>query len=284
MKETAHKQGIVIVATGHANYGRLAYNLAVSIKAVEDFPIAILYNDRALTHIGDHQIDIFDYIIPLDASIPANQSSKLYAADYSPFEQTLLLDADTLWLPVKKPSQLFSEVAESDFTGITEGNDKDPAKNYFFWADVNEIREVYKIEGDIYQWRTEVVYFNEKGKDIIRKALEITKNPNLKTVKLFAYSVPDELGVNIAAALAGIRPHIYKWQPSYWHLMNGNIIPQPSKLYENHYLISFGSNNSSGTIKKFYDTIMKAACYKLELQHVFPLKSKRDYLKERDKI
>lgn len=284
MKEIVHDKGIVIVATGHPNYGRLAYNLAVSIKSVEDFPIAILYNDRALTHIGDHQIDVFDHVIKMDDNITANQGSKLYAAEYSPFKRTLLLDADMLWLPVKKPSELFICLENVEFTGITEGNDKDPAKNYFFWADVTEIREVYKIEGDIYQWRTEVVYFNEAGRDILRKALEITKNPNLKSVKLFAYAVPDELGVNIAAAISGIKPHIYKWQPSYWHLMNGNIIPQPSKLYENHYLISFGSNNASGTIKKFYDTIMKAACYKMELQHVFPLKSKREYLKERDKM
>jgi hypothetical protein len=277
-------KGIIIVATGNAHYGRLAYNLAVSIKSVEDFPIAVLYNGSALSHIGSHQIGVFDYVIEMDEWIAANQGSKMYCADYTPFSESLLLDADMLWLPNRKPSELFEELKDVDFTGITEGKDTEPAKNYFFWADVGEIREVYGVAGDIYQWRTEVVYFNEKGKEIIRKANEITNNPRLKSIKLFAYTVADELGINIAAAMAGVAPHVYKWKASYWHLMNGNIIPEPKKLYDEYYLLSLGGNVSSGTIRKFYDSIMKASCYKLELQHVFPLKSKREYLKERDKM
>lgn len=276
--------GIVIVATGHAYYGRWAYNLAVSIKATEKFPVAVLYNGRALTHLSEDQLSFFDHIIELPDEVAANQSSKLYAGEHSPFDNTLLLDADMLWLPKKKPSELFHELQGIDFTGITEGNDRDPARDYFFWADVGEIKEVYKIEGDIYQWRTEVVYFSREGRKIINRALEITQNPRLKTVKQFAYSVPDELGVNIATAEAGIAPHKYKWQPSYWHLMHGNVIPEPAKLHEEYYLISFGSNVASGTIKKVYDQLMKGYCQKVHMQHVFSMESKRNFLKERDKI
>lgn len=276
--------GILIVATGHPYYGRFAYNLAVSIRAVERFPIALLYNDRALNHLSEYQLSLFDHLIELPVEVTANQCSKLYAGEYSPFDNTLLLDADMLWLPNKKPSELFDTLKDVDFTGITEGNDKEPAKNYFFWADVAEIKQVYSIPGDIYQWRTEVVYFNKTGRKMINRALEITKNPRLTTIKQFAYAVPDELGVNIATAEANIKPHAYKWQPSYWHLMHGNIIPSPAELYGNYYLISFGSNNASGTIKKVYDQLMKTYCNKLQIQHVFPLESKRLFLKERDKI
>jgi hypothetical protein len=283
MKEIA-KNGIVIVATGHPYYGRWAYNLAVSVKAVEDFPIALLFNDRALSHLSERQMEMFDEIIELPDEVPANQSAKLYSARFTPWENTLLLDADMLWLPRKKPSELFAELAAVDFTGITEGNDKDPARDYFFWADVGEIREKYGVTGDIYQWRSEVVYFSKKGKAVIERALEITNNPGLSTIKLFAHTVPDELGINIAAAAAGIRPHIYKWQPSYWHLMHRNIIPEPATLHENYYLISFGSNNVSGTIKKVYDQLMKAYCQRLSIQHIFSMESKRNFLKERDKI
>lgn len=276
--------GIIIVATGHPYYGRWAYNLALSIKAVEKFPVAVLYNGRALNHLSEDQLSFFDYIIELPDDIPANQSSKLYAGEYSPFDNTLLLDADMLWLPKKKPSELFALLQDVDFTGITEGKDNDPAKDYFFWADVGEIREVHEVTADIYQWRTEVVYFNKTGRKIINDALEITKNPRLKTVKQFAYAVPDELGVNVAAAKAGISPHKYKWQPSYWHLMHGNVFPEPAKLHEEYYLISFGSNNVSGTTKKVYDNYMKAYCQKVGMQHIFPMESKRLFLKERDKI
>ena len=284
MKPSAHKNGIVIIATGHSYYGRYAYNLAVSIKAVEDFPIAILYNGTALSHIGQHQIGIFDYVIEMDSEIQASQSSKLYAPLYTPFENSLLLDADTLWLPKQNPSELFESLKDVDFTSITEGKDIEPSKEYFFWADVGEIRQVYNTENTIYQWRTEVMYFNKKGGEILLKALEIVKNPRLKTLKMFAYKVPDELGINIACAINNIHPHIYKWRPSFWHLLNGGFIPEPTKLTE-YYIISFGSNSASGTLKKVYDQIMRAACSKLGLNHVFPLHAKREFLRtERDKM
>lgn len=276
--------GIAIVATGHPYYARMAYNLAVSIKAVENFPVAILYNGNALAHIGSHQIGIFDEVIEMDDSIEATQSCKLYAQEYTPFDNTLLLDADTLWLAKNKPSELFETLKDVDFTGITEGRDDDPNPNYYFWADIGEIREQYNITGSIHQWRTEFVYFNQKGKEIMNKALEIVKNQQLKSLKLFAYSVPDELGINIAAAMASVAPHIYKWKPSFWHALHGGAIPDPAKLAD-YYIFSFGSNTASGTLKKVYDQIMKAACWKMGVNHVFPLKAKREFLPTvRDKM
>jgi hypothetical protein len=273
--------GIVIVATGHPYYGRFAWNLGVSIKAVEKVPVAILYNGNALNHLSDDQLDIFDDILELDDNIPANTSSKLYAGQFSPFDKTLLLDADTLWLPERKPSELFEELKEVEFTAITEGNERDPAKNYFFWADVEEIKSIYKLKEDIYQWRTEVMYFSQEGRKVVNRALEICQNPQLTTIKQFGEAVPDELGINIAAAEVGIKPHAYKWQPSYWHLMHNNYIPPPSELYSKYYVMSFGSNAVSNTIKSYYGKLMQGYCYKLQRQNVFPMESKRLFLKER---
>jgi hypothetical protein len=277
-------KGIVIVITGHPYYGRYAYNLAVSIKATEDFPIALLYAPKALTHLSTQQLEVFDEFIELPKEVPANVSCKLYAGQFSPYVETLLLDADMVWLPIHTPSELFKSCEGSVFTGITEGHEQDPAKNYFFWADVEEIKKVYTLKANLYQWRTEVVYFNRDGREVLKRALEIVQNPRLSTVKQFGYAVPDELGVNIAAAECGVVPHIYKWQPSYWHLMYNNHIPAPCELHEKYYLLSFGSNVASGTLKKVHDNLMKAYCYKLGRQHVFDLPSKRDFLKERDKI
>lgn len=278
------KNGITLVASGHPYYGRYAYNLAVSIKAVEKFPVAILHAGSALCHLSEEQLGIFDEIIELPDDTPANVSCKLFAGRFSPWEKTLLLDVDMLWLAGKKPSDLFEEMEGVEFTAITEGNEKEPAKDYFFWADTGEIRAKYKIQSIIHQWRTEVVYFTQKGREIIDRALQIVQSPGLTTIKQFGYAVPDELGVNIATAEAGIDPHRFKWQPSYWHLMHNNFFPSPAEMNANYYLVSFGSNAVSGTAKKVYDQIMKASCYKLQRQHVFSMESKRSFLKERDKI
>lgn len=281
MLENEKYKGIVIVAVGHPAYGRLAYNLAVSIRSVEKFPIAVLYSGRALNHLSENQKSYFDHIIEMGEDIIEGTCSKLFAYKYTPFDCSLLLDADMLWLPKQKPSDLFNQLDGVTFTGITEGDEDRPNDKYYFWADVPEIKQVYKPEGKIYQWRTEVLYFTRDAGYIFEDAIRIVRNPNLKSIKNFAYKPPDELGINIACAIHNIDPHVYKWQPSFWHLMNGGIVPEAAVLYFKYWLISFGSNMAPGTIKNIYNKLMKAACYKLGLQHVFTLNNKRDYMPER---
>lgn len=285
MKDFA--KGIVIVATGHPYYGRQAFNLALSIKAVEDWPVSVLFSGRALNHLSDQQLSYFDKIIELQGDVPENSGAKLWVNEYTPYKETLLLDADMLWLPKKVPSQLFDELKDVEFTAITEGyhNGEDHGNPvYFYWANVQEIREVYKITGTIYQWRTEVMYFKKTAKvnKLFAQARKIFANPKLSSIKQFADGVPDELAINIATAIQGIEPHVQKWQPAFWWKLNNQIVPGFTELYS-YYLASFGSNVASQPVKKLYDRIMKAAAYKLGVSHVFPLYSKKSYLSERQK-
>lgn len=285
-------KGILIIINGHPQYGRLAYNLCMSIKAAENFPVAVAGDQRAISHLSDNQKYLFDEIIELPEGLPVSSGVKLWANELTPFEETLVLDADMLWLPYKKPSELFEEVKEVDFTAITEGyysvesDTHEIHPMYFFWADPKEIIEKFGItKGKIYQWRSEVMYFKktDKVQEFFALARDIYENPKLSTLKKYAEGVPDELGVNVSAAVHDIHPHVYKWMPSYWNKMFNNQIPAYPQLYDKYYLMSFGSNTASTVVKKFYDRIMKAAAYKLGLQHLFTLQSKRDYLPERIK-
>lgn len=285
MKDFA--KGIVIVATGHPYYGRMAYNLAVSIKAVEDMPVSVLFSGNALNHLSEDQLNFFDKIVELPGSVPQGSGAKLWVNEFTPYKETLLLDADMLWLPKKTPSQLFDELEEVEFTAITEGyhNGEDHGNPvYFYWASVEEIREVYKIEGKIYQWRSEVLYFKKSAKNskLFRQAQKIFLNPKLTTIKEYAGGVPDELALNIAAAIQEMEPHVEKWQPAFWWKLNNQIVPGFDQLYS-YYLASFGSNVASQPVKALYNRVMKAAAYKLGVSHVFPLHSKREFLPERAK-
>lgn len=278
-------RGILIIVNGHPYYGRQAYNLAVTIKANQEIPIAVAFGGTALNHLSEKQMEIFDHIIELPADAPKNSGVKLSAYDVTPFKETLVLDADMLWLPNKNPSELFEEVKDAEFTAITEGyHDGDDKGNpfYFYWADVSEIRKVYKVDGKIFQWRSEVMYFKKTPRvaKMFKEAKKIFANPRLTSVKQYAGGVPDELAINIAAAIHGFEPHEEKWQPAFWWKLNRSIVPDFPTLY-GYYLASFGSNTATQTIKKLYDRIMKAASYKKGHQHVFPLMSKRDYLPER---
>lgn len=277
------EKGILIFAIGHPYYGRYAFNLAVTIKAVEDIPIAVVQDSTGLSHLDDYQKAVFDKTILAD--IKPGCGAKLHAYDLSPFEKTLLLDADMLWLPVHKPSELFDQLKGVEFTGITEGSTDNPSSHYFYWAQIEEIREKYNITGTVHQWRTEVMYFerSEKLKAMFEDAKGIHADHGLKSVKPFAEGIPDELSINIAAAKHELSPHKPNWQPSYWPQLYQNRVPEFGTLYREYYLLSAGGNMNTENVKRLYNTLVKAQAPKVGLSHCFPLQSKYSFLTERRK-
>lgn len=282
-------RGIIIFCTGHPYYGKLGFNLALSIKAVEDFPVCIVYTSQAISHLSEDQKSAIDLFIPLPENVPAGCGCKLWGYDISPFKETLLLDADMLWLPQRKPSDLFNELKDVEFTSITEGywtaEKKDVNPLYFFWADPVEIASVYNVDM-VYQWRSETMFFKktEHIEDMFKTAQRVFINSGLKSEAKYATGTADELGLNVAAAVHDVHPHLYKWKPAYWHLLNKGAYPEFAALYSNYYLASFGSNIASTISRQFYDRIMKSACHKLGRAYVFPLISKRGTIPERMKM
>jgi hypothetical protein len=281
-------KGIIIFAVGDPQYGRLAYNLAITLKKAGEISITVVRTVRSLSHLSEDKLKYFDHIIDLPDDAPRGCGAKLWAYDLSPYQKTLLLDADMLWLPEKMPGEIFLDLEGIKFTSITEGfSPGEENKMYFFWADVKEIREKYDIKCErLYQWRSEVMYFERctETKKFFATAKKIFKKPGLNSEKKFAGGTADELAVGIAAGVHNIEPHQYKWKPSYWHLMNNNAFPDLTKLYRDYYLVSFGARFATENSKLLYDRIVKATCYKLGLQHVFPLIAKKEYLRERQHI
>ena len=275
------KQGIILIATGHAQYGNLAYNLALSIKSVEQVDIAVIWSDSSLSHLTEEQLKVFDYKIELPVDYRTGFGVKLHLDQLTIFEKTLCFDVDMLWLG-RNPSELFSELSGQPFTIITEGDSNVPNPKYYFWADANEIKSEYKVD-KVYQTRSEVMYF-EKGTKVFKKARELKPETKLKTVRRFGEWLPDELYFNIAMAILGIEPHIIKWMPAYWSRLHGEIMPNLSLLYREYYLLSFGSNAASPIMKRAYDNVMQVVCNKMRLLYQFKLKSKKEWAPGRLKI
>lgn len=279
-----NERGILIIATGHPYYGRMAYNLCVSIKANEpDIPIALVYNEEAISHLDDYKRWDFDFLIPAQ-DLHIGTAAKLFAYDYTPFENTLLLDADMIWLPDRKPSQLFDYFKDTEFTCIAEGTSENPSGDYYFWAGMEEIRMVYGIQS-MYQFRSEVMFF--KKTDRIKKFFDDAKivyaNPRLKTIRQHAGTVPDELALNIAAAQNDIHPHAVGWNPSYWFQLNQMKMPDPTTLAKTYFLASMGGNVAPGPIKKFYNTLMAGYLTRMKRppRSFFELDQKKDLIRSR---
>ncbi len=273
----------MIVATGHPHYGRMAYNLTVSIKANEpDIEVALLCNEEAVSHLFANQKSVFDYVIDMEQEV-IGTAAKLSAYDYSPFEKTLLLDADMIWLPGRTPHQIFDYFADIDFTCIAEGTSEKPSGYYYFWAQMDEIRQVHDVK-EMYQFRSEVMYFKkcERIAKLFEDARAIYWNPRLKTIRQHAGTIPDELALNIAAAKNDVHPHELGWSPSYWFQLNKMQMPDANALAQTYFLASMGGNVAPNQVKKFYNTLMAGYITVTgRTTGFFQLDSKRDIIKAR---
>lgn len=292
---TKQETGIVLIAIGHPYYGRMAYNLAMSIKAVERYAhITLVYTHGAIAHINQRNMHVFDNKFAIDdAGQPFG--AKLTLDQLTPYERTIYIDVDTLWVNKQGPAALFAKLKGIQFTGITEGmhdysepKKSDISKVYPTWADLDEVREVYALTNPIiYQWRSEFMYFEQcdKTKDLFARMRSAYAGAHaLKSIKKFADHVPDELAINIAVNQAGMWPHEYKWKATFWDRMHGSNMADISDLQANYYAISCGSNHGTGALKRVYDRVCAASAGRLGLQHVFPLVNKKEMMINRQSM
>lgn len=288
-------KGVCIVAVGHPYYGRMAFNLAKTIKAIDrTCPIQLITDGSAMAHVAEAQRWVFDQTT--HATTANGFKVKLQIDEVCAFDECILMDADCAWVSKSSPLHLIEQLgAQCDFTGITEGyydidepEKSDLSDKYYLWADAEELINKYNLAGKIYQWRTEFMYIKkcELVNNLFGSARHVYDNAqtDLASLKLFANHVPDELGINVAACICKIAPHKYKWQPTFWHRLHNDNAPQLESLYGNYYALSCGSNVNSMNVKKLYDRVVKAASYKLGMQHVFPLISKRDIMPARQQM
>jgi hypothetical protein len=82
--------GVITMAFGPRRYLRQAQNLSLSLKLhMPQYPVAIITNAKRVAG--------FDYIVPIDTHRwGLGVSHKVYLDQYTPFEETLFLDADCL--------------------------------------------------------------------------------------------------------------------------------------------------------------------------------------------
>lgn len=293
MEETTKypERGILLIATTHPYFGRMAANLAMTIKAVEDFPIVLIADTIALRDLDDSEKDLF-FEIRTCPDIPSGligvNQVRMCLPQLSPFKETLVMDVDMLWLLKHTPSELFAVLADRDFTIINEGYmDLDSGEDhttgrYMHWGNMEEIKEAHGLTGRFYQVRGEFLLFRKSPEvtKLYRTARRIQKNPKIDT-KLLGGSVTDEFALNVAMSQLGIEPHESGWQPAYWPALHGNLMPTMSQLHDRYYAISFGGNYAHRLSLRAYGILAGAAANKLGLQYRFPLQSKRKYLTER---
>lgn len=292
-------KGILLLACGHPNYGRMALNLAVSLKVTDpEIKIALAFSGSSLNHIGHYNLTPFiDEFIPVPYEAFTREGkiewikAKTYMYDLSPFDETIFLDVDMIWHPIMQVSSLFDTFGKSDLTfqnrGFLDLKGADLPKDYSMWADVNEIKKYYGFKsGKYYQLHSEFVFFRKCDK--VAKFFEDAKfiyDHLLVKSFVFGGGIPDELPFGIAMIQNKLYPHTTPFTPVYWEVTEKRSMHrEPGKLYREFYAYSTGGSFHSKTMKIFYDNLAKFFFGKAGLQNPYILQNKRDYVPERQNL
>ena len=297
----SNSRGILLICVGHPYYGKMAAALAATIRMVDNsISIHLAYSESSVKYLSRDELALFSSmdIIPNEYYVTKKGiqfiRTKMFMYELSPFDKTLFLDCDLLWLS-KQPQELFLELDGSPisyenygFADLSTGNVQYSSKIIYddmnLWAKIEDIRKAYSFDqGRYYHLQSEVFYF-ERGmsaKKYFKLALKIYDNIKVDYRK-FAGGVPDELPFAIAAAQLDMFPHKDSFIPCGFKFEKKYSIL--NQYRERYFLISMFGNNSMSYLTERYNILTMAAYHKLGLQHPYKWKNKRSFLKERKVI
>ena len=255
------KKGILLIAIGNRNYLSMAINLAVSIRSASNIPIALATEAPPpawLTEKG---------IININVSVPAEYYTtdgkieyikvKTRMYDLSPFQQTIFLDVDTIWLRKTGPEDLFELLDAVDFTISNTG-----LAEMSIWANIAEVKKAYDTTAPFYNFHSEFVYFKKCDaiKKYFTKVKQVFDRPKVKGMHFDGARIADELAFQIASMLTGIYPHQDNFFPDYWwgrDQKNSESFLFTYQLAEKYHLYSIGGNITPPHIAANYNKLVK---------------------------
>ncbi|MGB0370234.1 MAG: hypothetical protein ACPGN3_02710 [Opitutales bacterium] len=197
MESDRHRIGILTIAFGKRRFIKQAENLAISLKEhMPELPIALV------TDNPDYRNPHFQEIIPLDKSLGRGVVQKLHLHTYSPFEETLFIDADSLCL--KPFTDQLEAIRKHGFSPIWSGfkflGQSDPyLEDLDFTLKTLGIERLAKFNGGVY-------YFDRSpfAKKVIETAHQIHERCVELKIRNFDSGGPnDETVYGLALEIAG---------------------------------------------------------------------------------
>lgn len=278
--------GVLLIAMGHENYIKMAVNLAASIKAQAKISIHLVH-DGGYDLLFKEEKELFDSNIIPDGEVWHTNGGtdfikpKTRMYDLSPFDKTLYLDVDMVWMINRDIWELIKDLNGKSFTVMNEGPEE-----RCYWADPSELRKVTKSDHPMYVFYNELIYF-EKGAEVKKYFTRVKRNfdsPKVECKRFAGSAMPDELAFIMASLQTGIIPHQPNWLPVYWYLRDKKYRHlQPYQLPGNIYGYSIGGNATPEYAKAHYNNIVSHFSNVMGIKRPYKVRDKKSYISERTK-
>lgn len=269
--------GILLIAVGawgNGFYYQLSYNMAISIKSSNPkTQIALLTDDRDLKYLTDKQRLVFDYVILVSDNHftenykinPFLLKTKIY--DLTPFDNTLYLDSDGLFVGDKNIDLLFDELKKIDFqihevrrytqeqaheSGMIWTKPKDNSPNLFceLWKAYDLKDAVFAEYNSSFIWfkKTDAnkIYFDKVQENYMDRRLDF---------KAIGTNYPDEMAWSTATAQLKHYSAKENYKPCYFEWEHTS--KELEYIRKNTYFMMMAGGYQIGRLVSFYDNIIK---------------------------
>ena len=185
MSSSKQEIGFLTMAFGRPKYIKQAEDLARSLRAnMPGYRIALITDQEAYSN------ELFDQVIPLKADHGKGVVQKLFLYDYSPFEETLFIDADSICL--KPFDDELDAIRKYGFSPIWSGfrhpGQKDPyLEDLSFTLSQVGIKRMPKFNGGVY-------YFDRGpfAQSVVEKAHQIYQDRAALKIRNFDSAGPND--------------------------------------------------------------------------------------------
>ena len=252
--------GILIVAVGHGNYGKLAATLAMSIRGNgSKYPIHLVYTESTLKAIGEDYINFFDSKSECPSEYLFNNGEqcfikvKSHINELTPFENTLFLDSDIIMINNGMLDTIIDEIKEA--YGFT-----------------NE--DIWNVHSEFIWWKK-----TEANNQLFNDWIYNFENLKVKSIE-FGGCIPDELPLWIAMIQNKIVPHQELFHPTFWP-MDASKQMRIADLRKEYCGVSIGGNNLSPLTKNNYDLLVSLFAKITNMRYKYFAQPKKKWLPER---
>jgi len=268
------EKGALIVALGHVNFAKMAINLAISIKANSPSTrVALAHNFTNLDFIDKVYRKNVDYDFFLEEKFYKHKGKNAFGMmktllyEFTPFEHTLYIDADSLMLKDKTLDRFFYEITVHDFI-IPHYGRMNPTKsdydNHEHWVKFKTVKDffLFKDAQIMGSCQSSIIGFtkSELSKSIFKAANMVYHSLASRNIaeNMWFNTVPDELCFWLAHGIVGHTP-TYNPEPYvlFSHQLRG--VTNYTRVYSEKDIATFPSamNSLKSYERDFYNLLVR---------------------------
>ena len=283
--------GILLIAIGHKNYGCMAANLAMSLRANGcELPITLVTQPETITRLDDAYKALFTDIKMIEPhcyTLGDNSEcyikAKAHMDELTPYDYTLFIDSDVVMINNGKINDVINDLKGVEFTaknsGFTPYDSEKITPDAKQWANLLEVKEAFNFTNEnIWNVHSEFIWW-KKGHPVFAKWVENFENIRVKNIE-FAGCIPDELPLWIAMAQLGVDCHKEMYHPTFWP-MDSKKTMRLKDLKEDYCGISIGGNRIPDVQLNIYNNLLQIYSMRMNMRYKFLQQPKKRWAAER---